>query len=197
MQKFLSLVKEVRDSYFTLNTALSIFDLETVIFDKMSRPSSLQRRVSPPPLKRKRTSIVEKTEAGSAPTLAAIEAGEAVIDDHLDYFVKHLEMTCRPKASHSSRLAINAFGELYQRNQHDHGHHFVVHQHNHPIAGIHYDLRLQFSKTSAVSWAIPYGLPGNPNSMRQGRMAVETRIHNVWVNVLCPSSLVTLTAYEV
>lgn len=43
------------------------------------------------------------------------------------------------------------------------------------------DLRLQFSESSSISFAIPYGLPGNPNSQRQGRMAIETRVHNVWV----------------
>lgn len=154
----------------------------------MSQPSSLQRRVSPPPLKRKRTGEVTKEEewkpaskVESSPTLAAIEAGEAVVEDHLDYFSKHLRKACRPVTASSPRFSITDFGDLYKRNQHDHGHHFVVHQHNHPIAGVHYDLRLQFSRTSTVSWAIPYGLPGNPNSKRQGRMAVETRVHNLWV----------------
>lgn len=156
----------------------------------MSQPSSLHRRVSPPPLKRKRTGEVTEEERKpvlnieSSPTLAAIEAGEAVVEDHLDYFAKHLEKARRPVAADAPRLSIAEFSELYKRNQHDHGHHFVVHQHNHPIAGVHYDLRLQFSKTSSGSWAIPYGLPGNPNSMRQGRMAVETRVHNLWVYML-------------
>jgi hypothetical protein len=43
------------------------------------------------------------------------------------------------------------------------------------------DLRLQFSETSAISFAIPYGVPGNPNSKRQVRMGIETRVHNLWV----------------
>jgi hypothetical protein len=155
---------------------------------------SLQRRVSPPRLKRKRTDEPQKTrktevdaeKPKSSPTLAAIEAGEVVIEDHLDYFVKHLGKACRPVTPASPRLSVQEFAELYQRNQHLHGHHFVVHQHNHPIAGVHYDLRLQFSKTSSCSWAIPYGLPGNPNSRKQGRMAVETRVHNLWVNLTLP-----------
>lgn len=157
----------------------------------MSQPSSLQRRVSPPPLKRKRTAeseIIESRKSSkrrtSSPSLAAIEAGEAVIEDHLGYFRKHLEKACRPVEANIPRLSIESFADLYRRNQHDNGHHFVVHQHNHPIAGIHYDLRLQFSSTSCVSWSIPYGLPGNPNSKRTSRMAVETRVHNLWVRML-------------
>jgi hypothetical protein len=53
------------------------------------------------------------------------------------------------------------------------------------------DLRLQFSQTSTISFAIPYGLPGNANSRRQGRMAIETRVHNLWVwkvLILLPSN---------
>jgi len=52
---------------------------------------------------------------------------------------------------------------------------------SHPVAGVHYDLRLQISQTSSVSWACMYGLPGNPNSRRLNRNATETRVHNVWV----------------
>jgi hypothetical protein len=49
---------------------------------------------------------------------------------------------------------------------------------------VHYDLRLQFSETSTISFAIPYGLPGNPNSLRPNRMAIETRVHNLWNNLV-------------
>jgi hypothetical protein len=49
---------------------------------------------------------------------------------------------------------------------------------------VHYDLRLQFSETSTISFAIPYGLPGNPNSIRPNRMAIETRVHNLWNNLV-------------
>jgi hypothetical protein len=49
---------------------------------------------------------------------------------------------------------------------------------------VHYDLRLQFSETSTISFAIPYGLPGNPNSLRPNRMAIETRVHNLWNNLI-------------
>ena len=38
----------------------------------------------------------------------------------------------------------------------------MIHQHDHPIAGLHYDLRLQINETSSASWAIMYALPGDP-----------------------------------
>jgi hypothetical protein len=43
------------------------------------------------------------------------------------------------------------------------------------------DLRLQFSSSSSISFAVPKGLPGDPNSRQRGRMAIETRVHNLWV----------------
>ena len=78
-------------------------------------------------------------------------------------------------------LSVGAFENLYERNQHVHGRHFVIHQHDHPVAGVHYDLRLQINETSSISWAIMYGLPGNCNSRRLNRNATETRVHNIWV----------------
>lgn len=56
---------------------------------------------------------------------------------------------------------------------------------------MHYDLRLQFSQTSTISFAIPYGLPGNPNSIRPNRMAIETRVHNLWNNLIESASHAT------
>lgn len=56
---------------------------------------------------------------------------------------------------------------------------------------MHYDLRLQFSETSTISFAIPYGLPGNPNSHRPNRMAIETRVHNLWNNLIESASHAT------
>lgn len=56
---------------------------------------------------------------------------------------------------------------------------------------MHYDLRLQFSETSTLSFAIPYGLPGNPNSLRPNRMAIETRVHNLWNNLIESASHAT------
>lgn len=49
---------------------------------------------------------------------------------------------------------------------------------------MHYDLRLQFSQSSTISFAVPFGLPGNPNSVRPNRMAIETRVHNLWNNLI-------------
>lgn len=76
-------------------------------------------------------------------------------------------------------LPLPSAMSLYRRNQNAQGHHFVIHQHDHPIAGLHYDLRLQFSATSSLSWAVPYGVPGNANSRRGMRMAAETRVHTL------------------
>lgn len=115
--------------------------------------------------------------------LAAIEAGKAKIDDHLAYFKDRLSRVAR-QTSDVARLPVEDFAELYNSNDHDHGHHFVVHQHNHPRAGVHYDLRLQFSKTSSISFALPKGLPGNPNSKSIVRMAIETRVHNFWNHLI-------------
>lgn len=35
-----------------------------------------------------------------------------------------------------------------------------------------------------MSFAIPKGLPGNPNSRSIGRMAIETRVHNYWNHLI-------------
>jgi hypothetical protein len=87
------------------------------------------------------------------------------------------------------RLPIDKWIDLYRHNEDAQGHHFVIHQHDHPVAGTHYDLRLQFSETSSVSWSIMYGLPGDPNSQRLNRNATETRVHCLWVGdgyaILC------------
>jgi hypothetical protein len=118
------------------------------------------------------------------PTLAAVEAGKAKIDDHLAYFRNHLAKSCRQTPPDVARLSIPDFAALYRSNQHEYGNHFVIHQHNHPRAGVHYDLRLQFSETSSMSFAVPKGLPGNPNSRSIGRMAIETRVHNFWNHLI-------------
>ena len=133
-------------------------------------------RASPPPTpKRKRA---DYTGADiEHPSTAAVEAGKAEVRDHLAYFFEKLSQAIKPNAP----LALEDWAKLYQRNQHSQGRHFVIHQHDHPIAGTHYDLRLQINRTSSVSWAIMYGLPGDPNSRRLTRNATETRVHNVWV----------------
>ena len=140
-------------------------------------------------------SSLEEKLTQRCPPLSAIEAGEAKIRDHLIYFSQQLHALVRPQllaTNASPRLPIAKFRDLYKRNQHAHGRHFVIHQHDHPVAGMHYDLRLQISECSSISFAIMYGLPGNVGSKRLNRNATETRVHNLWVwdAPRCSSSLV-------
>ena len=129
----------------------------------ITQPSSLAIPISPP-LRARRipTSISGKqspkatynhltTKIEDPPNLAAIEAGKAQIRDHLPYFSLHLSRSMRFPIS-SPRLSIPDFQDLYRRNQHPGGRHFVIHQHDHPVAGVHYDLRLQINETSSASW---------------------------------------------
>ena len=153
-------------------------------------PQSLRASISPPPsrarkytlqptellIERKRPSSIFRSEP-TAPSSAAVEAGETHICNHFEYFSSHISSSAKP----SALLSIRSFKDLYQRNQHKDGRHWVIHQHNHPVAGVHYDLRLQINETSSISWAIMYGLPGDCNSRRLNRNATETRVHNVWV----------------
>jgi hypothetical protein len=147
--------------------------------------SSLNAPVSPP---QRRSNRLKDTSTVSQATasLAAIEAGEEKVTDHLRIISTKLAQCTRPSHQQTFRLPIDEWVDLYKRNEHLHGHHFVIHQHDHPIAGPHYDLRLQFSETSSVSWAVMYGMPGDPNSERLNRNATETRIHCLWV---CLASL--------
>ena len=110
-------------------------------------PTSLEAPISPP---HGRTNVNEsthksrdkccestqsfETQPHPARDLAAIEAGEAVIREHLKYFSEHLKQAA--KTSPAPPLSIPHFVQLYQRNQHIQGHHFVVHQHDHPVAGV-------------------------------------------------------------
>ncbi|EME83383.1 uncharacterized protein MYCFIDRAFT_39253 [Pseudocercospora fijiensis CIRAD86] len=168
----------------------------------MARLVTLARDISPPPVRRASTTAArtldvqeereqeqDSSDVKDKSETAKIEAHELHIRDHLSYFVNHLSSVSRP--TDGPRISIDAFRDLYQRNQHSHGAHFVVHQHDHPVAGVHYDLRLQFSETSTISFAVPYGLPGNPNSKRPNRMAIETRVHNLWNNLIESASHAT------
>jgi hypothetical protein len=112
------------------------------------------------------------------PTTAEIESGSATVDDHLSHFKSHLSK----RIISPTAVSISRYASLYTANAGSlQGAHFVIHQHDHPVAGTHYDLRLQINETSSVSWAIMYGLPGDPNSTRLNRNATETRIHCLWV----------------
>jgi len=160
------------------------FETET----KVPALASLKASVSPP----QRRAVLANEPAPKEPvpgpqhdashSLAAIEAGQINVTDHLGIFSARLKECARPSESPlSPRLPMDEWADLYRRNVHPEGRHFVIHQHDHPIAGPHYDLRLQFSETSSVSWSIMYGLPGDPNSERLNRNAAETRVHSLWV----------------
>lgn len=114
--------------------------------------NSLVRSISPPPTRKgskiredstqtplsgplPKSGVLDSVEKHQdvQPTLAAVEAGQAQIEDHLEYFVKHLSHTIRPNPG--PRLCIEDFHSLYKRNRHAQGHHFVIHQHDHPISG--------------------------------------------------------------
>ncbi|KAK0384007.1 hypothetical protein NLU13_8096 [Sarocladium strictum] len=122
------------------------------------------------------------------PPSAAIEAGQISISNHLGHFTAHL-------ASHilqPSPLSVQAYSKLYSSSiGNRRGAHFVIHQHDHPVAGTHYDLRLQINETSSASWAIMYGMPGDVNSKRLNRNATETRIHCLWNHLVETASAST------
>ncbi|KAG5950184.1 hypothetical protein E4U53_005408 [Claviceps sorghi] len=118
------------------------------------------------------------------PSTSAIEAGKVQIANHLSYFSSLLARKALD-SSLAPLLPIASYVSLYQSHAHNpRGSHFVIHQHDHPVAGTHYDLRLQINPTSSASWAVMYGLPGDPNSSRLNRNATETRIHSLWNHLI-------------
>ncbi|GIJ82255.1 hypothetical protein Asppvi_000761 [Aspergillus pseudoviridinutans] len=139
----------------------------------------------------KQTNVADSKTPSSEPSLAAIEAGKIEVTDHLKIFSSRLARCARPVSPQVPRLPIRDWVDLYERNLHPNGRHFVIHQHDHPVAGPHYDLRLQFSETSSVSWSIMYGLPGDPNSRRLNRNATETRVHCFWNHLIETASAST------
>lgn len=146
-------------------------------------PPQRRATLSTPTAEKTQTSALEP-ESNTAPSLAAIEAGEVEVTDHLGIFSAKLGEFARPPSDvpPTPRISIPDWVDLYKRNVHAEGRHFVVHQHDHPVSGVHYDLRLQFSGTSSVSWSVMYGLPGDPNSVKLNRNATETRVHCLWVS---------------
>ena len=129
--------------------------------------------------------VTEGQPTTKHPASAAVEAGEAEVKDHLEYFSGILsKATPSPFRKDLPHLTVAEYQALYNSNFGSKlGAHFVIHQHDHPIAGAHYDLRLQINETSSASWAIMYGLPGDPNSRRLNRNATETRVHCLWVSM--------------
>lgn len=165
--------------------------------------ASLDAPVSPPRRRRRGSNSPGRNTSQQQPpppNLAAIEAGQVQVTDHLGIFSSSLSQCIRPSPA-ESRLPIPAWMDLYRRNERPSGRHFVVHQHDHPVSGPHYDLRLQFSETSSVSWSVMYGLPGDPNSRRLNRNATETRVHSYWVSfrswsLYCDSMLILRLVYR-
>ncbi|KAL4998741.1 DNA polymerase ligase-domain-containing protein [Aspergillus recurvatus] len=150
--------------------------------DAKRRISTLDRPISPPPTR-------PLTRTGND-SLSALEAGKEEVDDPLERISAHLRKytpdrnTTNPVPSGFNLIPIDAWNLLYTRNCHPSGNHFVIHQHDHPVAGPHYDLRLQFSASSSLSWSVMYGLPGDPNSRRLNRNATETRVHALWNHLI-------------
>lgn len=146
---------------------------------------SQEQPISPPPT----TTTTTKPKPGAS-TSALIESAQLKIDDHLAYFTSLLTSHVRqPWPPSHPRLPVPAYAALYTHAlDSPRGAHFVVTQHDHPVAGPHYDLRLQIDGASSCSWAIMYGLPGDPNARgRSGRVgagvlrnATETRVHCLW-----------------
>ncbi|KAF5631968.1 abc1 containing protein [Fusarium tjaetaba] len=145
--------------------------------------------ISNPFIKRRNLEWTLDTPSPSQlPTTADIESGSATVEDHLSHFKAHLSR----HISSPSPLSTSSYSSLYTENfGSSAGAHFVIHQHDHPIAGTHYDLRLQINETSSVSWAIMYGLPGDPQSIRLNRNATETRIHCLWNHLIETASAST------
>ncbi|KAL5341339.1 DNA polymerase ligase-domain-containing protein [Aspergillus crustosus] len=153
------------------------------------RLSSLAKPISPPPARPSPGSLSRLSRLStpahnpsSSLSLPALEAGaqSVPVGDHLPTIAASLSNYISPH----SLLPLDQWKALYTSNSHPQGHHFVIHQHDHPIAGPHYDLRLQFSESSSLSWSIMYGLPGDPNSRRLSRNATETRVHCFWNHLI-------------
>ena len=163
----------------------------------LTSPASLTRAISPPPsILRKidHAPIIPSNETTNheLPRTAEIEAGEATVTDQPAFWRAKLQEFDRPHVTGIPKLSISKYVALYS----DHvgntsGSHFVIHQHDHPVAGTHYDLRLQCNPTSSISFAIMYGLPGDPNSLRLNRNATETRVHCLWNHLIETASLTT------
>ncbi|KAI5927260.1 DNA polymerase ligase-domain-containing protein [Camillea tinctor] len=143
--------------------------------------------ISPPGRNNKKVDEDTKNDPSSTTTRAVAPAPSQ--PDHAAHYTSLLaRSTLSPFPPGTPRLPLEQYRALYEQSwENPRGAHFVVHQHDHPVAGLHYDLRLQINGTSSASWAITYGLPGDPNpkgGARQNRNAVETRVHCLWNHLL-------------
>jgi hypothetical protein len=114
-------------------------------------PNTLARDISPPPtrkpsctrpstnenisLETRTVAEHEQYDTSTGPSLAAIEAGVFQVKDHLAYFSRHFRLASKETQCTLPRITVDAFQDLYKRNQHPLGCHFVIHQHDHPISG--------------------------------------------------------------
>jgi hypothetical protein len=115
----------------------------------MDAPSSLMRDASPPRTGKRRKTCdylspirANLPSPGINPTSVVIAAGKVKIDDRLTHFTSHLAKAARSTVPETPRLSSKAYSTLYDSNQHQHRNYFVIHQHSHPRAVFHYDLRL-------------------------------------------------------
>lgn len=172
----------MKRSYSSASSQASFVTADSEVGNKTKTPchlESLNRGVSPPPA-RARKGPVHQTSV----TTAAVEAGKVEVEDHVAFFAEKLLAARQPPVLGRPQIDHAEWLNLYTRSANDQGHHFVVHQHDHPVAGTHYDLRLQINATSSISFAIMYGLPGDPNSKRLNRNATETRVHSLWNHLI-------------
>lgn len=165
-------------------TVSSLMSLNAPVSPPRTRVKPIQeaRAVSPRFSATERSKVSpQQSQSEIGASLQAIEPGQANetatklsnIRDKLNRYIR--------QPTSQSLIPMDEWISLYQRNAHHEGCHFVIHQHDHPVSGPHYDLRLQFSETSTVCWSIMYGLPGDPNSIRLNRNATETRVHGLEV----------------
>ena len=135
---------EQRTVYDSDTTATDLESNDVALYPGSSPPTSLEAPISPPPLKRRKTALESDRKQPPRPEtdcsknlshLAAIEAGEARIEDHLQYFSEHLARYVRERQEGLEVMRIEEWMDLYRRNEHARGRHFVVHQHDHPVAG--------------------------------------------------------------
>ncbi|KAL7779570.1 hypothetical protein CFE70_009074 [Pyrenophora teres f. teres 0-1] len=133
----------------------------------MAVPSSLARDISPPPLlKRRKTSGTHTPNTLLRATELQAEPTIAAVEAGKAKVSDHLTYF-KGHLTEASRTTPPG------------------------IPRVHYDLRLQFSGTSSLSFAIPKGLPGDPNSKSISRLAIETRVHNYWNHLIESASTKT------
>ena len=134
--------QDLSSTLYDSDTTASDVDFAELIHNHPSTPpNSLGAPISPPPSKRRKlssipitTSELPKPEPDKSSSLAAVESGEAHVKDHLEYFSRQLSRCIREPMS--GLLGVEAWKDLYKRNCHSQGRHFVVHQHDHPVAGM-------------------------------------------------------------